>query len=352
MVQHGAALARESGEPALAEAVASGEIDGLPPRLRALLGYAVKLTRAPALMAEKDVEALRSAGLDDRAVVDANQVVSYFNYVNRIADGLGVELEAAWPAALQERRHYEPAASDPGLPSVRADAVPWLSLAEVAEMERLMIEELGIALERMMENAGRGLAELARRRLDGSVAGRRIVAFAGPGGNGGGGLVAARHLAVAGAAVEVRLATGPERLAPVPATQHAILVRMGVPISGPEGDLEAELLLDSILGYGLEADPRGGAAELIERTRGARVLSLDVPSGLELASGSLREPHVQAEATLALAAPKEGLRAPGTGDAVGELFLADISVPPWIFEKLGLRYASPFGSGALVRIVS
>ena len=75
-MQHGAALARESGEPALAEAVASGDTDGLPPRLRALLGYAVKLTRVPALVTEEDVGALRAAGLDDRAIVDANQVVA------------------------------------------------------------------------------------------------------------------------------------------------------------------------------------------------------------------------------------------------------------------------------------
>jgi uncharacterized peroxidase-related enzyme len=58
-----------------------------------LLEYAVKLTRAPEWMTEADVDALRRAGLDDRAVVDANQVVAYFNYVNRIADGLGVGLE-------------------------------------------------------------------------------------------------------------------------------------------------------------------------------------------------------------------------------------------------------------------
>ena len=44
-------------------------------------------------MTEDDVHALRAAGLDDRAIVDANQVVAYFNYVNRIAEGLGFELE-------------------------------------------------------------------------------------------------------------------------------------------------------------------------------------------------------------------------------------------------------------------
>ncbi len=55
-------------------------------------------------METADVERLRAHGLDDRAIVDANQVVSYFNYVNRVADGLGVELEPSWPPELRERR--------------------------------------------------------------------------------------------------------------------------------------------------------------------------------------------------------------------------------------------------------
>jgi len=58
-------------------------------------------------MEEADVEALRSAGLTDRDIVDANQVVAYFNYVNRIADGLGVELEPDWPPETRRpRRHH------------------------------------------------------------------------------------------------------------------------------------------------------------------------------------------------------------------------------------------------------
>lgn len=51
-----------------------------------------------------DVQALRQAGFDDRDIVDANQVTSYFNYVNRVADGLGVELEPHWPASAREPR--------------------------------------------------------------------------------------------------------------------------------------------------------------------------------------------------------------------------------------------------------
>jgi len=60
---------------------------------RALLDYALKLTRSPGDMKRGDVEALRRAGLDDRGVHDLCAIVGYFAFVNRIADGLGVELE-------------------------------------------------------------------------------------------------------------------------------------------------------------------------------------------------------------------------------------------------------------------
>lgn len=61
-----------------------------------MLDYAVKLTRAPWTMVEDDVAALRAAGFDDRAILDINQVSAYYAFVNRLADGLGVELEAFW----------------------------------------------------------------------------------------------------------------------------------------------------------------------------------------------------------------------------------------------------------------
>jgi uncharacterized peroxidase-related enzyme len=66
---------------------------GLSEAERTMLNYAEKLTRSPGEMKAKDVEALRAAGWSDRAVSDIVQVVAYFNYINRIADGLGVELE-------------------------------------------------------------------------------------------------------------------------------------------------------------------------------------------------------------------------------------------------------------------
>ena len=63
---------------------------------RALLDYAVKLTLTPWSMTEQDIAALRAAGFTDSAILDLNQVVSYFAYVNRVADGLGVKLEPRW----------------------------------------------------------------------------------------------------------------------------------------------------------------------------------------------------------------------------------------------------------------
>ncbi|MEW6744482.1 MAG: hypothetical protein AB1486_17145 [Planctomycetota bacterium] len=69
----------------------------LPDSDRALLEYAEKLARAPREMRGEDVQALRAAGFDDRAISDAAQVASYFSYINRIADGLGVDPESLPP---------------------------------------------------------------------------------------------------------------------------------------------------------------------------------------------------------------------------------------------------------------
>lgn len=68
----------------------------LSPRERALCDFAVKLTHLAAEVDESDVEALRAHGLDDRDVSDAIQVVGYFNYVTRVADGVGIDDEPEW----------------------------------------------------------------------------------------------------------------------------------------------------------------------------------------------------------------------------------------------------------------
>lgn len=96
MVHHGAAL-RDLTDSELPEQLAEDWRGAdLPDQDRAILAYAEKLTRRPEAMEESDVEALREAGLSDRAILDVCQITAYFAFVNRLADGLGVELEEGW----------------------------------------------------------------------------------------------------------------------------------------------------------------------------------------------------------------------------------------------------------------
>jgi uncharacterized peroxidase-related enzyme len=80
----------------------------LSPVDRAILDYAVKLTHTPARVTQADVQALREAGLTDRAILDVAQVTAYFNFVNRLADGLGVRLEDETSSAAGEGASVAP----------------------------------------------------------------------------------------------------------------------------------------------------------------------------------------------------------------------------------------------------
>lgn len=226
--------------------------------------------------------------------------------------------------------------------TVRALDVPYVTRDQMVEVDRLMTEDLHIDLIQMMENAGRALAHLARHRfLGGTAAGARVVALAGAGGNGGGALVAARRLHTWGAEVRVFLSTPPAALKSTTAHQVETLTRMGVPVAAgdPEYDgTRLDLVLDGIIGYHLEGSPRGMAARLIEWANrlDARILALDVPSGLDATKGAVFQPVILATATLTLALPKEGLRHPGTERYVGDLYLADIGVPPALYQRVGL----------------
>jgi len=224
------------------------------------------------------------------------------------------------------------------------------------EVDRLMVEKYRIELVQMMEHAGRQLAELARERfLGGDPRGARVVVLAGTGGNGGGGLAAARFLANWGAEVRTVLTRGPESFAGVPAQQLGILGRLGVPhLEGPE--LQAlpgqDLILDALIGYSLSGAPYGRPAELIRWLSGRAdpVLSLDLPSGLDPDQGVRWDLYVKADATLTLALPKTGLIHASGREAAGEIFLADIGVPPGLYAELGLQVGPLFARNSLLQL--
>jgi hypothetical protein len=125
-------------------------------------------------------------------------------------------------------------------------------------------------------------------------------------------------------------------------------LRLGVPSSIEER--AAELLVDALLGYGQQGPPLDEIARLIEEATSAPVLALDVPSGLELETGRLYEPHIRAAATLTLALPKDGLRAGDAPAVVGDLYSGDIAVPSAVDERLGLSFDSPFGRSPVVKV--
>jgi NAD(P)H-hydrate epimerase len=236
--------------------------------------------------------------------------------------------------------------------------LPYLTTEQMIEVDRAMIEDYRIDLIQMMENAGRSLAHLARARfLGGAPREQPVVVLAGTGSNGGGALVCARWLHNYGAQVWVFITRPDADLKAVTAHQLEILRRMELPIALADnlpGIETPALVIDGVIGYSLKGAPRGGAAGLIRwaNAQACPTLALDTPSGVDVTTGEVFNPAIQAAATLTLALPKEGLRAPGVEQQVGELYLADIGVPPTLYAGpgLGLMVPTIFAESDIVRL--
>jgi NAD(P)H-hydrate epimerase len=229
--------------------------------------------------------------------------------------------------------------------------VPRVTVAQMREVDRLMIDEYHISLEQMMENAGRSLAEMARRMLGGTVGGRSVAVLCGIGNNGGGGMAAARHLHNWGAQVDVNLVGEAASLRDAPLHQWQIAEKLG--LGRREGDLQGrDLYIDALLGYGGRGNPRTPISEVIELINGedSQVLALDVPSGLDASTGVAGSPCVRATTTLTLALPKLGLVSESAEPFVGNLYLADIGIPPELYAEMGIAADGLFANGPLARI--
>ena len=235
--------------------------------------------------------------------------------------------------------------------------IPSLTTAQMIEVDRLMVEKYHIELIQMMENAGRNLADLALQRFLGSdVRNKQIIVLAGTGGNGGGVLACARHLHNWGARVSVVLTSQPAEYTGVTAHQLNVLECMKLALLASDvldSHPQFDLILDGIIGYSLKGAPRGKAAELIEwaNRTGSPILALDTPSGLDLTTGKALSPTIRATATMTLALPKQGLLEPDAREYVGELYLADISVPPELYaDAFGILVPELFYKNTLMRV--
>ena len=229
--------------------------------------------------------------------------------------------------------------------------IPAVTRAQMVEVDRLMIEEYGITLLQMMENAGRSLAELTSELLGGVVKSKRIAVLCGGGNNGGGGMAAARHLVNWGADVQVALAVPTEKLKDAPAHQLHTLHKMRVPIINSYPIENIDLIIDALIGYGLRGASRGEIAQWIqEANRGVvPILSLDIPSGLDADTGSPPGDCIRADATLTLALLKVGMREDDASKYLGKLYIGDISVPARLLQEMGIEVKDLFASSPIVK---
>jgi NAD(P)H-hydrate epimerase len=220
--------------------------------------------------------------------------------------------------------------------------VPSVTAEQMRELDRIAVEETGPSLLQMMENAGRNLAFVAMELMGPRWAKSRIVVLAGSGGNGGGGICSARHLADHGVAVSVCLANV-ETLSEAAMAQRKILwsTDANEVQSSELANLHPDLVVDALIGYGLKARPRGTTAELITwaNSSGVPILALDVPSGIEATTGEAVGEVIRPTWTMTVALPKTGLLPENTG----QLFLADIGIPLGALRRVAPSYAPPYG---------
>lgn len=221
--------------------------------------------------------------------------------------------------------------------------LPGLTTAQMVEVDRIMMDELGVPVDLMMEHAGNNLARLCVDLSPSSDGVFRVIA--GSGNNGGGGLVAARRLKSWGHDVIIYLPQGNKNLRSVPLEQLKRAGSVGIKLVNglPEPSTEDPcLVIDAYLGYGYQKRDDSISEAVFSYLRSeSKVVSLDVPSGLDSSTGeshSLFNPI----ATMTIAFMKSGLLAV-PNNLIGTLFIADIGVPMDIYDtRLNLSWKPPY----------
>jgi NAD(P)H-hydrate epimerase len=209
---------------------------------------------------------------------------------------------------------------------------PFLTRAQVRDIDRRAIEEFGVPGVVLMENAGRGAGEvLLSFGVDGLV-----VICCGKGNNGGDGFVISRHLDNRGIPVLVLLFARPEELTGDAAINYHILQMAGLPLrSQPDlPELERELasatwVVDALFGTGLIGPVRPPLDSVIAAVNasGKPVLAIDIPSGLDCDTGLPMGPTIRATHTVTFVAPKAGFVNHAAQEWLGRVHVVDIGTP-------------------------
>jgi NAD(P)H-hydrate epimerase len=219
-----------------------------------------------------------------------------------------------------------------------------LTREQARELDRRAMQEFGVPGVVLMENAGRGMAELLRSLgIDGLV-----VICCGKGNNGGDGFVMARHLDNAGVRVRVLLFGDPAQLSGDAAVNHRILAASGIALEvfiGPGLDeerlrrelAEADWIVDALFGSGLRGAVQPPFDKIIAILNAvtARVFAVDIPSGLDSDTGLPLGIVVRAHHTATVAALKKGFLEPSATEWLGQVHLIDMGAPRALFSRTG-----------------
>ncbi len=215
---------------------------------------------------------------------------------------------------------------------------------EMQELDRKAIETYRIPGIVLMENAGRGAAEVISKTFP-DLHKKKIAIIAGKGNNGGDGFVIARYLLNNGISVRIYLLTDPKGLRGDAETNFNVFHRMkGEVISVPSSkdyikvkrDLERfDILVDGIFGTGLDAEVRGYYREVIDHlnTLQKPIVAIDIPSGLDADTGKPLGASIRASLTVSFGLPKIGLLIPPGIDYAGEVKVIDIGIPKRLVEE-------------------
>jgi NAD(P)H-hydrate epimerase len=227
---------------------------------------------------------------------------------------------------------------------LRAEIAMILSREQSRELDRRAIEEFGVPGVVLMENAGRGMAERLRTLgINGPV-----VLCCGKGNNGGDGFVIARHLDNARIPIRVLLFADPERLSGDAAINHRILAASGIRrevFAGPILDedklchqlADADWIVDALFGSGLQGVVQAPFDRVIAaiNNAGARVLAVDIPSGLDSDTGLPLGIAVRAHHTATVVARKKGFVQPSAAEWLGQVHLIDMGAPRALLDAMG-----------------
>jgi NAD(P)H-hydrate epimerase len=232
--------------------------------------------------------------------------------------------------------------------------LPHISVEQMKKVEQTMIENYGISRLQMMENAGLNLAILAREKfLYKNIHEKKVIVVAGTEQNAGSVMAAARRLSIWGAQVSIVLSDTKGKFTSETIAQFSICQKMKIPFV--DSYTKPDLIIEGIKDAGFKGDPKDQTAKIIDNinSSGAPVISIEAPSGLDLDNGNHGKPTVKAKATMGLGIPKAGMFKLMATKFTGELFLADISVPPELYKSIQVEtkpFQNVFAEGTLVKI--